>query len=63
MIEFFEKNIAFLIIVSIVGLYVVYDVIKERKAGEKKEREKKIMQKNAEEIQDKTEESQKKEEK
>jgi len=71
MFEFFEKNLAFLIIATIVGSYVAYDAIKERKAAEKKEQELKDAQKNTEEIkknegketQGKTEESQKREEK
>ena len=51
MLEFLEKNLAFFIIVTIVGSYVMYSVKKDRKEEEKRNAQKKA------------EESQKKEEK
>lgn len=49
MFEFFEKNLGFLIIVSIVGGFVIYSVKKEERENKKKA------------AQNKTEKSQKKE--
>ena len=49
MAEFFERNMAFLIIVSIIGTFVLWSLYKDRKA-EKKMQEKN-MQKKTEEIQ------------
>ena len=37
MLEFFEKNLGFLIVVAIVGSFVIYSVNKERKEKEKKQ--------------------------
>ena len=54
MLEFFEKNLGFLIVVAIVGSFVIYSVRKERKEKEKKQ---------GENIQKKIEESQKDNEK
>ena len=51
MLEFFEKNLGFLIVVTIVGSFVIYSVRKERKEEEKKEQEKKNAQKKTEESQ------------
>ena len=51
MFEFFEKNLGFFIVVTIVGSFVAYSVRKERKDKEKKEQEWKDAQKKAEEIQ------------
>jgi len=50
MLEFFEKNLGFLIFVTIIGSFVIYSVNKGRKEEEKKQ---------GENIQKKTEESQK----
>lgn len=47
MLEFFEKNLPFLIIVSIVGSYVLYSVKQERKEEEKRAQEKKEQEKNS----------------
>ena len=52
MFEFFEKNLGFFIVVTIVGSFVAYSVRKERKDKEKKEQEWKDAQKKAEESQE-----------
>ena len=39
MIEFFEKNLGFLILVTIIGSFVMWSVRKERKEEEKKKQE------------------------
>ena len=49
MFGFFEKNLGFFIVVTIVGSFVAYSVRKEHKDKEKKEREWKDAQKKAEE--------------
>jgi len=49
MIEFFEKNLAFFVVVIIVGSFVAYSVNKERREAEKKQS--KDMQKKTEEKQ------------
>ena len=51
MFEFFEKNLGFFIVVTIVGSFVAYSVRKENKDKEKKEQERKNTQKNVGEIQ------------
>ena len=51
MLEFFEKNLGFFIVVTIVGSFVAYSVRKENKDKEKKEQERKNTQKNVGEIQ------------
>lgn len=51
MLEFFEKNLGFLILVAIVGSFVIYSVRKERKEEERKAQEKKDAQKKTEESQ------------
>jgi large-conductance mechanosensitive channel len=51
MIEFFEKNLGFLIVVAIVGSFVIWSVRKENKEKEKKEQENKDAQKKTEESQ------------
>ena len=62
MFEFFEKNLGFFILVTIVGSFVVYSVKKEEKENKKKA-EKAEKEKKEKEAQNKTEESQIKEEK
>ena len=47
MLEFFEKNLAFLIFVSIVGSFVIYSVKKDEKK-EKKDREDSALKKSEE---------------
>lgn len=47
MVEFFEKNLAFLIFVSIVGSFVIYSVKKDEKR-EKKNREDSALKKSEE---------------
>ena len=51
MIEFFEKNLGFLILVTIVASFVIWSVKKEGKEEKKKAQEKKDAQKKAEESQ------------
>jgi len=41
MIEFFEKNLGFLILVTIVGSFVIWSVRKENKEKEKKQKDSK----------------------
>lgn len=59
MFEFFEKNLGFFILVTIIGSFVVYSVKKEEKE-KKKKAEKAEKEKQEKEAQSKTEESQKK---
>jgi len=49
MFEFFEKQWPFLIIVGIVGGYILYDTLNERREKERKAQEWKDAQKKAEE--------------
>jgi len=51
MLEFFEKNLPFLIVVSIVASFVIYSVRKERKEEEEKDIDKKDIQKKTEKTQ------------
>ncbi len=62
MFEFFEKNLGFLVFASIIATFVIYSVKKEEKENKEKA-EKAEKEKLGKEVQAKTEESQKKEEK